>query len=383
MPKVLYIIDTLETGGAETSILEIASRLKSWKPIVICIYSGESLKSRFEDAGIKVYSLNLKGKYEILQGKKQIIKIVKRENPDLIHATLFRAEQFSRWIGPKLRIPVLNSFVNDSYSPERYSLLSTKQKFVLDWYKLLDRFTARRVNQFMSITKAIIPNNSEALKIDSNKVQVIYRGRDFEKLKNKIDFQKIQSYKKLYSGGPVILTVSRLLQRKGYLEAIQAMKKVLDYKPDVQYLVAGEGYDRGKFEELIQEYNLEKNIFLLGNRDDVPSLLHFCDIFLFPSHYEGQGGALVEAMLMGKPIIASNIDVIAESVEHNSSALLFKTKDVPDLTEKILWALDHPVEMANFGAKAKIEAEKRFNIESIAENHEKLYDTMVSKYNVC
>lgn len=382
MKKVVYIIDTLETGGAETSILEIASRLKSWKPIVICIYSGESLKSRFEDAGIKVYSLNLKGKYEILQGKKQIIEIVKRENPDLIHATLFRAEQFSRWIGPKLGIPVLNSFVNDSYSSERYSLLSIKQKFVLDCYKLLDRFTAGRVDQFMSITKAIIPNNCEALKIDSNKVQVIYRGRDFEKLNNKIDFQKIQGYKKLYSGGPVILTVSRLLQRKGYMEAIKAMKEVISVKRNVQYLIAGEGYDRSKFEKLIRELKLENNIFLLGNRNDVPSLLHFCDIFLFPSHYEGQGGALVEAMLMGKPIIASNIEVIAESVEHNSSALLFKTKDVLDLTEKVLWALDHPVEMANFGVNAKIEAVKRFNIENIAEKHEKLYDTMISKFKI-
>jgi hypothetical protein len=80
--------------------------LKTWKPIVISIYFWECLISGFEDTGINVYSLNFKGKYEILQGEKQITVILKRENPDLLHATLFRAEQFNRWIGPKWGIPV-------------------------------------------------------------------------------------------------------------------------------------------------------------------------------------------------------------------------------------------------------------------------------------
>ena len=59
MKKVLYLIDTLEIGGAESSILEIASRLKEWRPIVISIYEGNTLKPRFEKAGIKVYSLKI------------------------------------------------------------------------------------------------------------------------------------------------------------------------------------------------------------------------------------------------------------------------------------------------------------------------------------
>ena len=123
MKKILYLIDTLEIGGAETSILEIASRLREWDPIVISIYKGNTLKPRFEEAGIKVYSLNLEQKFGILSGLKKIGEIIKKERPDLIHATLFRAEQFSRILGPKYDIPVLNSFVNDSYSSERFNSL--------------------------------------------------------------------------------------------------------------------------------------------------------------------------------------------------------------------------------------------------------------------
>ncbi len=375
--KVFLLIDTLETGGAETSILEIASGLENWIPVVVHLYPGETLKPRFEKAGIKVYSLNVQTKFGIQESSRKLSEIIEKEKPNLIHATLFKAELISRLVGPKHKIPVINSFVNDTYSRERYQSLPFRQKWALKAYELVDKITAQRVTKFMSITKSIIPNYAKVLNIDPSSVEIIYRGRNIKALREKIDVEKIEQLKVLYGKGPIILTVSRLLSRKGYNESIRAMAKVISLHPDVKYLVAGEGHDRPKFENLINDLGLQNHIFLLGNRSDVPSLMAFSTIFLFPSHYEGQGGALVEAMILGKPIISSKIPVIEESVEDNYSALLFMPGSVPDISSKILWALENPAAMDKYGNNARIAAEKRFNIENVVQMHEKLYNKIV------
>lgn len=381
MKKVLFLIDTLEVGGAETSILEIASRLKNWEPLVVYIYQGGTLKPHFEKAGIKVYSLNVKAKFGIWESYRALSKIIKNEKPDIIHATLFKAELVSRFVGPKFNIPVINSFVNDSYSIERYELLNFNQKTTLNLYKLVDRITASRATQFMSITNAIIPSNSKAIRIDPKKVDVIYRGRDINVFRKKVNQNDLKSLRDLYGNGPIILTVSRLLIRKGYIEAIQAIEGIIKSNPEVKYLIAGEGHDRNLFQNLINKLKLEKNIFLLGNRNDIPTLLEFSDIFLFPSHYEGQGGALVEAMILGKPIISSKIPVIEESVENNFSALLFEPKNIEDISAKIHWAISNPEKMKVYGKNAKTDAELRFDIENVAMQHEYLYEKVLIEKN--
>ncbi len=381
MKKVLYLFDALKRGGAETSTLAIAQIFKEWKPIVISIYEGTDLKQDFEKAGIKVYALNIKKKFGITEALREIQNIIEEEKPDIIHANLFMAEQFSRWLGPKNNIPVINSFVNDSYSRERYELLDYKQKIVLNIYKNIDRFSSKRVTKFMSLTEAIIPNNTKALKIDPKSVFVIPRGRNIEDFRSQVNFETVNSIKEKYGKGPIILTVSRLLIRKGYLEAIQAIQIIVRKYPDLKYLIAGKGHDEFKIRTLIKENNLENNIFLLGSRDDVPSLLEAADIFLFPSHYEGQGGALIEAMLMGKKIIATRIPVLQESVMDNYSAKLFDYRNIEDMASKIMWALNNPVEMEILARVAREEAEARFNIDRISLIHEQLYSEVVKNYS--
>ncbi len=374
MKKVLYLFDALKRGGAETSTLEIAKRFKKWTPVMVSIYEGTELKIDFEKAGIKVYSLDLTEKFGIATAMKKIQGILEVEKPDIIHANLFMADQFSRWLGPKNKIPVINSFVNDSYSKERYELLNFKQKLVLNLYKAVDRYSAKRVSTFMSLTKAIVPNNTKALKIDPKSVVVIPRGRNIRAFRDKVDIETVSNIKKKYGNGPLILTVSRLLLRKGYLEAINAIYLVNKKYPEVKYLIAGKGHDEFKIKTLIKEKGLENNVFLLGSRDDVPSLLEAADIFLFPSHYEGQGGALIEAMLMEKKIIATRIPVLEESVKDNFSAKLFNYRNVKDMADKILWAIENPAEMNLLASMAKKEAEQRFSIEEIADKHEQLYE---------
>jgi hypothetical protein len=133
--KVLFVIDTLQTGGAEQSLLANVIRFKNMQPVVCHLYAGDQLKQRFIDHGITVHSVGLKKKYGFPQAYKQLKAIVQKEQPDIIVAYLTRSELVARLAGRFMHIPVIGNFVSDLYSHAYNSTLSWKAKILVSFFK--------------------------------------------------------------------------------------------------------------------------------------------------------------------------------------------------------------------------------------------------------
>ena len=380
-PKVLFLIDTLEVGGAEQSLLHILQRFPNVQPLVCTLYSGDKLKLQYEAAGIPVLSLGLRGRYRFGAGIRRVRHVVKAEKPDLIHATLYRAGIVARAVGKITGTPVIDSFVNDSYAPERYASLSNSGKAKLKAIELVDRVTAPAVTRFMSITEAIKATNCEALNVPPGKVDVIYRGRSAEAFAAP-DVECIADLRRelrIEPGAPVLLNVARLLERKGQQDLLRAMPAVLAHHPEARLLIAGEGGFRARLEREIVELGLQQSVTLLGYRRDIADLLALADVFVFPSHWEGQGGALVEALFSSTPIVAADTPVHRESVTHGTMGRLFPVGNPEAIAAEVVWLLDRPEERARYGAAARAAAEGRFDIQRIAEQHEEFYRRVLSE----
>lgn len=379
---VLYVIDTLATGGAEKSLLEISSRLENFRPVVCVVFSKNGdLRQSFMEKGIELIELDVSSSFWWYRGARKLRKVISRIKPDIVHATLFKAEIVSRLACLGTKVPLLGSFVNDSYAPERFRsvgcLLFVKIKIV-QW---IDRITARSVDHFIAITNSIVSTNSKALNIPVQKISVVNRGRDPKQF-DSIGSDEMTALRQMFRQSPVFLTVGRLLNRKGYPESIAAFSKFLEYYPSAIYLIAGEGHDRKHFEKLISDLNIAGNVLLLGNRSDIAGLLTLADVFIFPSHYEGQGGALIEAMFFGKPIIATRIPVIEEQVQHNHSARLFDLKNSDQLFEQMIWMMRNPEHRVQLGKNARQIAMERFDIARIAAEHENIYLSVIRATNM-
>jgi len=179
------------------------------------------------------------------------------------------------------------------------------------------------------------------------------------------------------------ISYGRLLERKGFQDAIHAFAQVLKIYPDCTLTIFGEGPFRKELENQIQNLGLQDSVFLPGKISNPMEILlsgyslptdHFslitANYFLFPSWYEGFSGALVEAMMAGVPIIASDIPMNLEAVTDGKTALTFKVGDPQDLFSKMKVVLEHPEQMAAMGEEARKEAEARFDIEKIAREYE-------------
>ncbi|MCB0164575.1 MAG: glycosyltransferase [Anaerolineae bacterium] len=373
--KILYLIDTLEVGGAEKSLLEILSCFDHIEPLICHIYPGQSLKSTYLQAGIAVISLDVPGNYSFGQAIRRVKAVAQNEQVDLIHTTLFRADIVGRSVGQLLGIPVVGSFVNESYAPVRWQTLSLPHRLKLYGVRWLDAQSARWTQHFAANSETVKATNAQSLNIPLDKISVIYRGRNPQPFLS-ADSQQLAATRAglgLMESDQIILNVARLLDRKGQADLIRAMPHVLRVLPQVRLVIAGDGVYRPQLEALIQELGLEGVVSLLGQRSDVPALLHIADLFVFPSYFEGYPGALVEAMFAAKPIVASNIPVHQEAIVSGVTGRLVPIQDATAMAQAIIWMFKHPSKAREMSEQARRVAMERFHIEKIASQYEALY----------
>jgi glycosyltransferase involved in cell wall biosynthesis len=378
MSKVLFVIDTLEVGGAEKSILEIASRFKKYTPVVCHLYTGDELRQQYEAAGIEVISINVSGHYQFAQAASRLEQVIRRVQPAIIHSTLFRSDMVCRRLRRKNNIPLINSLVNNSYHKSRFEKASVIFQMKLHAIRLWDAITARKVDLFLSNSEAIRQSNAKALSIPLNKIKVIYRGRAAEQFAQRNN-ERIESLRAEWKIGSrmVLLNVSRLLERKGQLDLLRAFRRVQVNYPQTVLLIAGEGPFREMLEQEIKKMDLGENVHLLGTRDDVPDLLALATAFVFPSHYEGLPGALIEAMLARTPLVVSDIPENLECVQ-SGMAQIYPVGDLVELEKCIAAVLGNPQGAVQFAEAAHRVALKKFDIQEVAHQHETVYDELTA-----
>jgi glycosyltransferase involved in cell wall biosynthesis len=382
LKKILYILDTFETGGAEKSLLDIAIQNKAVESVFVTLYKGNQLAEAAQKAGIKVISLNRTEKYAFGKIAQLLKPIIQEEKPDLIHATLFRADIVSRKVKRYFKIPLVSSLVNNSYIDERYQKLSLLGKLKLYYIQCYDALTAKKVDYFISNSQTIKESNAKALGLNLEKIKVIFRGRDLSKFLSLSEEQLLQTKYELnvQENQVTLLNVSRLLDRKGQLDLLQAIKNLLITHPNVKLYIAGEGFYRSVLENYIQENNLQPHVELLGNRNDIPYLLQLADVFVFPTHYEGLPGALIEAMMAEKTIVCTSIPENEECVS-SQEAVFFKKGDVSHLVATLQEVINQPHQFSALGKNARMVAIEKFSIAKVVDQYNIVYTSIIQKHN--
>ncbi|THU34088.1 glycosyltransferase family 4 protein [Niastella caeni] len=374
MHKVLFVIDTLQTGGAEQSLFANAIRFKNMQPVVCHLYAGDLLKQRFTDHGIPVHSVGLKKKYGFGQAYKQLKAIVQKDQPDIVVAYLTRSELVARMVARSCQIPVIGTFVSELYSDSYNTALSVKAKMAVSFFKWANKTTARFCKGFVANSEVVKQTNAKALGIDLNKIEVINRGRDSKVFR----FHVPQTF----SGKPPrFLNVGRLVPIKGQRELILAFNDFLPACPHAVLHIAGDGPARDSLSALINELGLQNNVSLLGSRNDIPQLINEYDCFVFPSHSEGFSGAIVEAMFAGLPVLASDIPVNKEVITHLETGYFFETGSVQSITQALLWYKDNIAVANTLAANANEHARQNFELEKIAEKLENYLLNMIIAKN--
>ncbi len=383
--KILFVIDGLWVGGTEHSLAEMLPCLVQADiiPIIACFnrHQEEGVESDVLNQGFDVRFLDDKG---LASQVPALRKLIKTEQPDIIHTALFKANMIGRLAATRLPVPVLCSLVNTPYEPIRYQ--DPKISAIrLRTLQMIDSWTARFLTtHFHAVSKAAKASAVNTLHLSPEKITVIERGRDSTRLGRPGVERRLRARQQLglSATDEVIVNVGKHEYQKGQRYLLQTMARIARTRPDLVLLIAGRsGHFSQQLKHLRDQLDLNGRVKFLGHREDVPEVLASADLFVFPSLYEGLPGAVIEAMALGLPIIAADIDPVREIVEDGRNALLVKPGCSTELTQAVEMLLDNHDKAAAFGKCSREIFEGRFTLNRIAAKTIALYQSVLTMHN--
>lgn len=197
-------------------------------------------------------------------------------------------------------------------------------------------------------------------KINENKIKTIYHGIDITDAKPN-ENNKIELIEK--KGRGIILgNAGRLTKQKGHHFLIKIAKKLKERNLEFTLFIAGTGELQSELEALIEQYNLQNEVILMGFVSDMDSFMNSIDIFLLTSIWEGFGYVLVESMIKSKPVIAFNMTSNPEIVTQNETGFLVEYPDLEVFADKTQLLIEDEALRKQLGNNGKASVINRFNL---------------------
>jgi glycosyltransferase involved in cell wall biosynthesis len=361
--KVLFTIDSLAQGGTEQSLAELIRYFSNDVQVtVVYFYDAHQLRHVFENLPCKLIYFDIRKKYGFYSACKKLANYIYQEKPDIVVSSLYRSLIISRLVCFWYSIPLVGTFVNTRYSSQRKGMFKGLDfsKYFLTWY--LDRITSFIPKAIISNSYSIALQNGKALSISRKKIKVIYRGRDSLQI---IPWEKI-------SPNPEFkwVSIGRLIPQKGFESLLNAIQRLKSRGYLVSLDIIGDGSLRNELLALINKLGIQNDVRLLGNIPNAWQELYKSNAFVISSNSEGFSGALVEALMSGIPIVASDIPMNLEAISPGRFAYIFKTGSVDDLVSQMQQLMNNYDQACEVGKIFRSRAIDNYDIRFISLKYE-------------
>jgi len=369
MKKILYIITQSNLGGAQKYVLDLATGLKKQDFNVAVAAGGDGeLFRRLQAAGIKIFKLKWlrRGAFNPildLFGLWEIIKLVKRERPDIIHLNSSKAG-FSGSLAGKMAGAKVIYTVHGAVFEAAFSWLERK---LFLW---LERLTAKCKDRIICVSEHDRQLWLKYKVAPPEKLVTIHNGigaidflpkeqarHQFSLRYNRdLDDYQIIGWNGWFYPEKNLATLTKAANLIFGLPAYQN-KKII-------FLIFGNGPEGKSLKMKVKDLKLENKILFPGAITQGSRYLKAFDVFALPSLKEGLPYTILEAMAAGLPIVASNVGGIPEAIFDGVSGFLIKPRDHEALAERILQILENP-DLANRFSQASLEKIKEFSLEKM------------------
>lgn len=318
--KILYVITSTETGGAEKALLQLAKDSAALHTVrVISLKPSGAIAEELKSCGIEVLSLNMRWYNQSRIIQKLAFQITAFQ-PDVVHAMLYRAIEYTRiaCAGKKLKL----------ITTPHFDL--SKKNFALRWTdRLLKDLDTLTVAESFSTARYLV----EQQKYQKSKVYLLPNGADESIFFRDDAIRRQMRQANGYTGENIVfITVARLAPVKDPLLSLQAFRNVWRTCPEARFVYVGEGSERPALAAYIQANQMENAVLLAGEQQNVNDWLNMADVFVLPSQEESLPLALLEALRVGLPCIVSQVGDMPLWVEHGKNGFVFKKQDLTLLT---------------------------------------------------
>ncbi len=353
---ILQIITPRRYSGAERAMTYLSEALvaRGHRVVVACKYN-ELMLQELHKRGVEAHVLPIRGKLN-LAAPLVIAKFARRIGADVIHTHLSTA---SLWGSLGAKIAAVPCVGHVHWLNHKY------------WYVFADRWAACSHG---------VRNHLIAQGIPGERIEVVYNGLDQRLFPWPPDGSAVREKLGLRPDQPVIGTVAHLSAHKGHVYLLQAMARLMGRLDDICCLLIGEGKDEARLRTMVSRLGLDRHVRFLGYRHDGVELIKALDVAVLPSLREGLGIVLIEAGLLGKPAVASDIDGINEVIVDGETGVLVPPADADALAVAIETLLEDADWARQLGRQARARMEQIFTLDAMADRAEAVYYEVIGEY---
>ncbi len=360
-------------GGAEASLHGVARGFQWWIPnfdarrfrVLLCSRKGwDKAAEQMEKAGVRPLTLG----YVKMDPRNliRLIGMIRRERIDILHAHGYGASLWARLAGHLLRLPVI---VHERCNYRTVPLLQRPVEFLLGPFTRYAFAVSESTRQFCIAKRYMRPEV----------VKTLYNGILMEDvpLADPAWIQALRREQGVMDGTKVVGVLGRIESHKGHLDALRALKRLVDEGRNLQLWIVGDGAFEPEVRQAIANLDLAAQVRLLGFRKDARQVLQCFDVQLFPSHMEGTPNTLYEAMVVGQACVCSRIDGQLELLTEEESGLFFDAGDDRGMARQLARVLDDPALAQTLGARCR-ERIKAFDGRACIRTMEATYERIMS-----
>ncbi len=358
---ILFLSTSSGPGGAERVINNLAASLDPQRyRAILCLFRPGWLQERSESCGIRTFVLPTHGMTD-WRWAIQFKRLLRQEQVDLIHAHEFDANVQGAFVAALSGIPLVATVHGKNYF----------------WEKLRRRLAYRWVSRkatMVAVSEDLKQFIVEKVGISSSLVKVLYNGVDVLPQCDRAVVAECRKELGLPENHQIVGVVGNLYPVKGHQYLIAAIPAVLRKCPNTSFVFAGRGQLESELKAQVCRFGVEERVYFLGLRQDIPRILAMLDLFVLPSLSEGLSMAILEAMIAGKPVIATRVGGNPELVIDEETGFLVPPRDSQTLADRLITSLTNKQQSATFAERGKRRAEGQFSLQTMVSSYQSLYD---------
>jgi glycosyltransferase involved in cell wall biosynthesis len=357
--RVMFVLTSMPVGGMESLLVTLIRRLDraGMLPELCCL-------KRFDTLGevlageIPAFSGLLKNKYDVAV-LHRLTRLLRQRQIDAVVTVGAGDKMFwGRLAAARAGVPVVCCALHSTGEPDRV--------------EFLNRRLARLTDAFIGVAGPQAQYLIEQEGCPAEKVVVIPNGVDTQRFHPRWPDPALRKEFGLAEQDPVAGMVAALRPEKNHALFFRAAAMVRRSLPAAKFLIVGDGPERKKLETFTQALGLNDAVRFLGTRRDVPETLSLIDVVALTSHCEASPVSILEAMACEKPVVATRVGSVAETVLDGRTGYLADAGDAETLARCITELLTHPERAAAFGRSGREHVLLHGSLEQMVGGYEEL-----------
>lgn len=367
--KVLHLIESLGVGGAETLLVNLLPELQSQgDEVALAVMRGPfDLRPALEAQGVRVVVLPARHRWNLIGAARELAALVRSGGYEVVHAHLYfpaMVAALSRRLGLHRAVQVV-SFHNMAYAPG-----VNKAGAGLRWRKWLAALLyPRGFDAMLGVSAAVVRHYEQALGLRG--VQVLHNP-----VPRALGGRAVPAEAPAKEpGGCSVVVPGRLVHEKGHADFLQALARLRSEGRQLSVTLAGHGPLRPALEQQIAQLCLADSVSITSAlpHAQLLDLMEAADLVVVPSRFEGFGLTALEAMALGRPVLATTAGGLPEVIAHAETGWLVPPQDPGQLAQAIGQLMDDAPLRQRLGAAGRQRAQQHFSLHAVTARLRDIY----------